>query len=324
MNSETKSTPPNQGSTQPDYSIVIPVYFNEGSLATTMRNLISEVIEKKTELSCEVIFVDDGSGDNSYKELLHLFRTYPQWVKVIKLTRNFGQVSAITAGYRISTGKCVITISADGQDPPELINEMLDIHLAGTEIVIATREDREESKFRILSSRVFYELMRRLSFSNMPVGGFDFFLMGRRPLEAMLKSNEAHPFLQGQVLWTGFPVKFVNYSRKKREVGKSRWSFGKKLTYLLDGVLSYSFFPIRIMSAMGGLAALSGFIYAIVILLDKLVWGNPVKGWAPIMIVLLVVTGVQLLMLGVIGEYLWRTLAQVRQREPYIIQSIHE
>jgi dolichol-phosphate mannosyltransferase len=166
--------------------------------------------------------------------------------------------------------------------------------------------------------------MRRLSFPNMPTGGFDFFLLGRRPLHAVLRNQEAHAFLQGQILWTGYPVTFLRYTRRARKVGKSRWSFGKKLTYLLDGVMSYSFLPIRLMSAAGGIVAISGFLYAVVIFLDRLFWGNPVQGWAPLMIMLLIVSGLQLLMLGIIGEYLWRTLAQTRRREPYLIDSIYE
>jgi len=307
-----------------DYSIVIPVYFNEGSIAKTMDNLKQQVIDRNPELSGEVIFVDDGSGDGSLAELLRVRETYPGLVKVIKLTRNFGQVSALNAGFQKAAGRCVVAISADGQDPVDLINQMLTEFLAGIEVVVATREDREESLFRVWSSRLFYELMRKLSFPNMPAGGFDFFLLGRRPLDAILRNPEAHPFLQGQILWTGYPVKFLRYKRMRREVGKSRWSFGRKLTYLLDGVMSYSFVPIRLMSATGGLVALSGFLYALVILIQRIFWGNPVQGWAPIMIVILIVSGIQLVMLGVIGEYVWRTLAQVRKREPFLIDTIYE
>jgi dolichol-phosphate mannosyltransferase len=307
-----------------DYSVVVPVYYNEGTLTKTMDSLKEYVIDRNREMTCEVIFIDDGSGDDSLNELLRLREKYPDLVKVIKLTRNFGQVNAMTAGFRKASGRCVVAISADGQDPVELINQMLDEFRAGSEIVVATREDRDESMFRIWTSRIFYELMRKMSFPNMPSGGFDFFLLGRRPLDAILHNCDAHPFLQGQILWTGFPVKFLHYIRRQREIGKSRWSFGKKLTYLLDGVMSYSFIPIRLMSVAGGLVAISGFIYALVVLFDRVFWGNPVKGWAPIMIVLLVVSGIQLLMLGIIGEYLWRTLAQVRQRAPYLIDSIYE
>jgi glycosyltransferase involved in cell wall biosynthesis len=306
-----------------DYSIVIPVYYNEGMLETTFEALKETVIDRNQNLCGEVVFVDDGSGDGSLDELLRIRDQFPDLVTIIKLTRNFGQVSAINAGFRNASGRCVIAISADGQDPIDLINQMLGEFLRGTEVVIATREERDESLFRVWTSRFFYKMMKTMSFPNMPAGGFDFFLLGRRALDTILRNQEAHPFIQGQILWTGYPVKFLSYKRVQREIGVSRWSFGKRLTYLLDGVMSYSFLPIRLMSATGALVALSGFLYALVVLLDKLLWGNPVTGWAPLMIVILMLSGIQLLMLGVIGEYVWRTLAQSRQREAYVIDSIY-
>jgi len=308
-----------------DYSIVIPVYYNEGSLEKTMQALQQKVVDANPGRSGEIIFVDDGSGDGSLAELLRLRERYPDCIKIIKFTRNFGQVNALLAGFAYARGKCVVALSADGQDPPELINQMLDeFFRAGVEVVICARQGRDESYMRILASKLFYALMKKLSFPQMPAGGFDYFLLGRRALEKLLDNREAHPFLQGQILWTGFKPKIFYYRRREREIGVSRWSFGKKLTYLLDGVLSYSFVPIRLMSILGALIALSGFIYAVVIIFVKLIWGLPVQGWAPLMVVLLVISGIQLLMLGVIGEYLWRTLAQARNRDPYVIEAVYD
>lgn len=231
----------------PDFSIVIPVYFNEGSLFPTMDALASLVLERSDDLIGEVVFVDDGSKDQSLNELLAIQSRFPYAIRVIKFTRNFGQVSAIRAGLAHSRGRCAIVISADGQDPPELINEMLHGHFTeGKEVVLCSRQDREESPFRKATSNIFYGLMRKLSFPSMPDGGFDFFLLGRRALDEMLSNEEAHPFLQGQILWSGFEAKVIGYTRRERKVGTSRWTFGKKLTYLLDGVLSYSFAPIRL------------------------------------------------------------------------------
>jgi dolichol-phosphate mannosyltransferase len=307
----------------PDCTIIIPVYFNEGSLEATYRALEEQVFARNEE-TFETIFVDDGSGDGSLAELLRIKERASSPVKVVKLTRNFGQVSAIQAGMKLARGRCAVVMSADGQDPPELINTMLEAFRDGNEIVIAARGEREEGWFRNTTSRLFYGLMRRLSFGNMPEGGFDFFLLGRRPIDAMNRNEETHPFLQGQVLWTGYKTHFFEYTRRRRAVGRSRWSFGKKVSYLMDGVMSYSFLPIRWLSMLGGGVALSGFVYAAVILVDRLVNGNPVTGWAPLMIVLLIVSGLQLLMLGMIGEYLWRTLAQARNREAYLVDRIYE
>ena len=171
---------------------------------------------------------------------------------------------------------------------------------------------------------IFYRLIRKLSFPNMPEGGFDYLLLGRRALDLLMRNQEAHPFFQGQILWTGFKTEFLKYHRREREIGKSRWTFGKKITMLIDGVMSYSFVPIRFMSVSGVMVALLGFLYAIVIFIGKLVWGNPVPGMALLPILILVLGGFQLLTLGIIGEYLWRTLAQVRNRDPYVIDAVYD
>lgn len=323
----TEQTPSSLTITQstPDYSCVLPVYFNEGALTNTFNALKEHVIDANPQYIGEIVFVDDGSGDGSLEELRGLREENPGLVRIVKLTRNFGQVAALMAGFSQARGRCIVALSADGQDPVELINEMLrgyfDEHY---EIVIGHREERDESVFRKLTSEVFYSLVRRLSFSNMPVGGFDFFLLGSRAMAVLLRNAESHPFLQGQILWTGFPVKYLSYHRRKREIGSSRWTLGKKITYLIDGVMGYSSLPIRLMSVAGAFIALSGFLYAIFIIATKLIWGSPIQGWAALMVVSLTLGGIQLLMLGVIGEYMWRTLAQARRRDAYVIEEILE
>jgi len=308
-----------------DYSIVVPVYFNEGCLWSTFNTIKQQVVDKNTHLRAELIFVDDGSNDNSLAELLEIRQADPALVKIIKFTRNFGQVQAILAGIRLSTGKCVINISADLQDPPELISQMLSYHFEkGYEIVICSRESREETWFRRFTSQVFYKLMKKLSFPNMPEKGFDFALLGTKVTSLMLRNEEANPFFQGQILWSGYPIKFIPYTRVDRKIGQSRWTLAKKIKSLLDGVMGYSYFPIRMMSTAGAVVAISGFIYALIIFIDFFIRGNPVQGWTPLMIILLLLSGVQMLMLGIIGEYLWRTLDQVKNRPGYIIEQVFD
>jgi dolichol-phosphate mannosyltransferase len=244
----------------------------------------------------------------------------------VKLTRNFGQVSAVWCGYSHSRGQVVVTLSADGQDPAALVNDMLDAHWRdGYEVALCVREERDESKYRVLTSRLFYGLMRKLSFPNMPAGGFDFVSMTRRALRIFLSNREASPFYQGRVLWMGFPPKMIPYRREARRGGKSRWTFGKKLTYLIDGVLSYSFAPLRLMSLIGLFVACGGFLYALLITILRLTDVLPRLGLInPLMVVVLVMGGTQMLMLGIIGEYIWRTLAQSRSRPLYVVDRIYE
>ncbi|MFO7524945.1 MAG: glycosyltransferase family 2 protein [Ignavibacteriaceae bacterium] len=309
-----------------DISVIIPVYYNEGSIRNTFLQ-ISEILKRNKDVKdYEVIFIDDGSEDSSLDEILKLKDTFSsENIKAIKFTKNFGQISAIRAGYSIATGKAVINISADLQDPPSLINKMIEIHLREKyEVVICTREAREESYFRRKTSSIFYKLMRYMSFKNMPEGGFDFVLISDKVKKALLNNSESNPFWQGQILYLGYGIKFIPYTRQKRETGVSRWTFSKKIKYLIDGVLSYSYLPVRLMSLIGLIVSLFGFIYAIVIVIAWYYGNVPFSGYAPIMVLVLVLSGFQMLMLGIIGEYLWRTLDQVRSRPPYIIEKIYE
>lgn len=217
-----------------DYSIIIPVYYNEGCLKPLMQSLTDVVFQKNPRYRGEIIFVDDGSGDNSLEELRQIQKDSTISTTVIQLTRNFGQASALLAGYRHAKGKCVITMSADGQEPPEVVNEMLRAFFEENyEVVICARSSRDESAYRTMTSRLFYYLMRKVSFSDMPKGGFDFWLLSRRASEALVRNADAHPFLQAQILWMGFRTKVISYRRRKRIAGVSRLSFGKKYSAVL-------------------------------------------------------------------------------------------
>ena len=285
---------------------------------------MDEVVAKMQHLTYEFVFIDDGSGDDSLKEILEVKAMNPDNVTALKLTRNFGQVAAFMAGYQMAKGRCIINISADLQDPPSLICDMLNAHFNDEfEIVICKRIAREETYFRRKTSKLFYNLMKKLSFKNMPEGGFDFVLISDKVRNIILSQRESNPFWQGQILWTGFPIKWIPYKRLDRTIGVSRWTFSKKFKYLLDGVLSYSYYPLRLMSSLGLITALAGFVYAFIVLVQYFMGGAPFAGWSPIMIVLLVVSGLQMIMLGIIGEYLWRTLDQTRNRGQFIIEQVY-
>lgn len=326
MDELNKKGKPGQGI---DYSIIIPVYCNEGSLKRTYQILRENVVndENNKGRSYEIVFIDDGSYDGSFNELMELKKEDPGHVKVIKFTRNFGQVSAIRAGMQYAGGQCIINISADLQDPPELINQMIEHYFNDRyHVVIGSRQSRNESFFRRKTANLFYRIIKRISFPEMPPGGFDFFLVSSKVRDLIIKSNEKNPFLQGQILWPGFKIKCIPYQRKKREIGKSKWTFSKKIKYLIDGTMAYSYLPLRMMTVLGIIISGLGFLYALLIFLGKIFGGIPIKGegWAPLMIVVLVLSGFQMLMLGIIGEYLWRTLDQVRARDHYVIEEIYE
>jgi polyisoprenyl-phosphate glycosyltransferase len=308
-----------------DFSIIVPVYCNETSLKELYSRLQIEVIQQNPLKNYEIIFVDDGSYDRSLDVLFQLKKIDPHHLKIIKLTRNFGQLSAILAGYQSARGSCIVNISADLQDPPSLINEMLNACFNEQhDIVICFRKSRDESLFRRLTSALFYKTIKKLSFPDMPVGGFDFFLISHTVKEFILKNLEANAFLQGQLLWLGYKIKYIPYERKRRETGESKWSFSKKIKHLIDGVMSYSYFPLRAMTVTGLIVAVSGFVYAIDIIISRLFGNISLKGWAPLMVTLLILSGIQMIMLGVIGEYLWRTLDQVRNRPLFIVEKIYD
>jgi dolichol-phosphate mannosyltransferase len=305
-----------------DFSLVIPVYHNEGCLIPLTDTIMQEVVSRNPNRTCEIIFIDDGSRDKSLDELLDIRARFPNIVKVIKFSRNFGQNSAIIAGLSHASGKCVIVISADGQDPPVLINDMLKAYFEeGFEIAVCTRKSRGGSLFRSISSRIAYTIIKKLTFPNMPMGGFDYVLLGDRALNVYLRNLDSNSFFQGLILWSGYKIKFIEYHRKERIAGKSAYTIWKMLVNLIDAILAFSYFPIRVMSLTGIIISILGFLYAIDIVWTKIFYGVPVQGWAPIMVVLLVTGGIQILMLGIIGEYIWRILSQGRNRDLFVIDS---
>ena len=304
-------------------SVVIPVYFNAESLAPLWRALEASLATLPGDLDWEVVFVDDGSGDDSYAELARLHHAAPTRVRVARLTRNFGQVAAILAGLHLARGDACVVLSADLQDPPELIPELVRRWNGGSHrIVLATRAAREDGAFARWASRVFYRLMRRYAVPNMPEGGFAFFLVDRRVVDIINQLDEKNTFLQGMILWTGFRPEVIPYTRRRRPHGRSRWSLSRKVKYFVDGFVTYTVAPIRLITLVGLAVSLLSFGYAALILLLRLFWGLPVEGWAPTMISILGLSGVQLVMLGIIGEYLWRNYYETRKLPSYVIDGV--
>jgi dolichol-phosphate mannosyltransferase len=277
-------------------SVVVPVFRNRPTVFATFEGVLAVHEAALPDLDFEMILVDDGSDDGSWDELQRLQQAHPKHVRLLKLARNFGQLSAILAGYEAARGDAIVTLSADLQDPPAVIGQMVDNWRKGSEIVIAHRESRDDDVASTLFSRLAYGIARRAN-PRIPQGGFDYLLLSRRAAHLLLSFKGRHRFFQGDVLWLGLPTTFLPYARQKRPVGRSGWSFAKKFKYFTDLILDSSYLPIRLMSSVGFLTALAGLVYAVVIVFAWFHQSTPFSGWAPIMITQLIVGGLIMMML---------------------------
>lgn len=300
-------------------SFVVAVYHNEGALSKTHEKIRSVFSNELAHHEYEIVFVDDGSKDGSLREILSL-RAQDSRVKVITFTRNFGQMAAMLAGFKEATGDAVINISADLQDPIELIPQMVEKWQEGAETVICYRTDRADTLSAKLFSRFAYGVLR-MSLPQIPPGGFDFVLMDRKVMDAFNAIDVRHRFFQGDLLWTGYRTSFIPYVRLQRTIGKSQYNFGKKLKNFLDAVLDASYLPIRFISLVGIVTSMLGVLYSVNIFFSWLSGDTPFSGWAPIMIAILLVGGLIMVMLGVIGEYVWRINEEVRKRPNYVVRD---
>jgi len=272
------------------------------------------------DLELEVMFVNDGSTDKSWEELLRLKDTYEEQITLLNLSRNFGQLAALFAAFNHIRGDAVICISADLQDPISLMAKMVAYWRNDTEIVVCYRENRTDEPFSQVLSKIVYSIAR-VSYSELPRGGFDYWLMSRKVCELLCSLKGRHNFLQGNLLSVGFSKAFIPYTRMRRAVGKSGYSFGKKLHLAIDYVVDSSYLPIRFMSCVGAFISLSGAIYSVLIGYAWLVHQTPFPGWAPLMIVLMFIGGILMIMLGVIGEYVWRIYDDLKGFPPFIVET---
>lgn len=306
------------------FSIVVPVYFNELNIPHLIPRL-QKLQEKLPGYSLEFIFVDDGSEDNSYELLLEEQKKDSR-IKIIKLSRNFGSMSAMQAGLQYVTGDCAGIIAADLQDPPELFWEMLDKWQQGSKVVMAFREGRKDSKLQTFFSNAYYYLLDAFALKGYPRGGFDLVLVDRQIVDELKQISEKNTNIMNLIFWLGHDRSSIAYMRQKREHGTSRWTFSKKVKLLVDSFVNFSYIPIRFISAVGFITALLSFGYGILVLF---LWcfsvtSVPVRGWASIVALITFLLGLIMIMLGIIGEYLWRILDETRKRPSYIVDKIIE
>jgi len=302
-------------------SIIIPMY-NEESNVPLLRERVGGLIRQADGYDFELILVDDHSSDGG-PGLVKAWADEDEHVRLIRLSRNFGSHAALHAGLTECTGQAAVFLAADLQDPPELVLDMARKWEDGSDVVWAVRAAREGEKVSVkLFSRLYYATLRRLALADMPPQGADFFLLDRRVIDAYLAIPEKNTSIMCMILWMGFKQSFLPYVKEARASGHSKWTLGKKTKLFVDSIVSFSSTPIRLMSILGVLFAFGGFGFAIVVILGRL-FGFVVAGtgYAALMTVLMVGFGFLMLMLGVIGEYLWRAFDEARGRPRFIVEE---
>ncbi len=303
----------------PLITAVVPAYNEEANLAALFERLAA-VAAGLPRYELEFLFVDDGSKDGT-PEILAALHARDHRVKALRFSRNFGSHAACLAGLMEAQGEVMVILAADLQDPPELIPQMLAKLEAGSDIVLAVRDQREDSWLTVKMANLYHRLMRRYAIPAWPPHGADVVMLRRSVRDVLVRWRQKNTSIFAQMLWAGFRQGTVFYRKQRRYAGRSKWSLGKKIKLFVDSFVSFSFTPIRLISYCGMTLAAFGFAYALFIVLNRVFYSRPIQGWSYIMVVLLLVSGVQLLMLGVIGEYLWRVADEVRGAPPFVVRS---
>ena len=305
---------------RPVISVVAPAY-NEEAVLPEFHKRLTAVFDG-LDCDLEIVYVNDGSRDGT-AAVLHALRAQDPRVTLVDLSRNFGKEIAMTAGFDHACGDAVVVIDTDLQDPPELIPEMIRLWRAGNDIVYAQRTAREgESWFKKVTASAFYRLIQRLSRVQIPQDTGDFRLMSRRAVDALLQLREHHRFMKGLFAWVGFPSVALAYRRDPRFAGDTKWNYWKLWNFALEGITSFTTVPLRMASYMGLVISLFAFAYAAYIVYKTLVYGEDVRGYPSLMVVVLLLGGIQLASLGIIGEYLGRMFNETKQRPLYFTQAV--
>ncbi|MDE2422592.1 MAG: glycosyltransferase family 2 protein [Betaproteobacteria bacterium] len=304
----------------PTLSLIVPMH-NEAGNIDHLYHRLKEVLSP-LQLSWEMLCINDGSTDDTLNELLKAQNNYPQ-ITVIDLTRNFGKEAALSAGIDFARGEVAIPIDADLQDPPEIIPQMIDLWHKGFDVVLAKRKSRDGDSFvKRNTAHLFYKLINKLSEVDIPQDTGDFRLITRPVMEALKQLPERRRFMKGLFAWVGFKTAEIEYERPERHAGKTKFNYWKLWNFALEGITSFSDAPLKIASYFGIVISLLSFLYAIKIVIDTLLFGNPVKGYPSLIVAILFFSGVQLIALGIIGEYLGRIYSESKQRPIYLVKNI--
>ena len=306
--------------TNPEISIILPCY-NESEVIGDFFKTIIPILEQ-VNLSYEIVCINDGSKDDTKNKLLEAKQAIPQ-IRIIDFSKNFGKEAAMTAGLDFAEGNCVIPMDCDLQDPPELIPEMVKIWKSGANVVLAKREDRsDDTVAKRVTAGLFYKIFNKLSDLEIPQNVGDYRLMDRKVVEVIKSFPERKRFMKGLFSLAGFEPVYVGYKRPNRLKGQSKWNYWKLWNYALDGVTSFSTFPLKISTYFGLFVTFLAFIRGIWIFSKVLFFGIDVPGYASLMTTLLFFGGVQLISLGIIGEYIGRIYMETKQRPIYTIKEI--
>lgn len=308
-----------------DLSIVVPLYNEEGNVAPLVERIVGIAERLAGVKHYEIVLVNDGSRDGTLAKIREEMARRRDIV-LVNLSRNFGHQIAATAGLDITQGQAVVLMDGDLQDPPELIEQFMERFRAGYDVVYAVRKTRKgESAFKLFTARLFYRTIKRLTNVSIPVDTGDFRLMSRRVVDSLKRSRERHRFLRGMVSWVGYNQIGVEYDREERLSGETKYPLSKMLKFAIDGITSFSDVPLRFASYLGFTVSTAAFIYAIIIIVARLFHlGTPeyARGWASTMVVILFLGGVQLIGIGILGEYIGRISDEVKARPLYLIADI--
>jgi len=303
----------------PEISIIIPIYNEELNINQLYSRLVN-VVKAITE-NYELLFVNDGSKDNSLLLIRNICITDPK-VKYIDLSRNFGHQIAVCAGLDKCVGNSVVIIDADLQDPPELINDLFKKLKEGYEVVYAKRRSRKgEGFFKKYTAKVFYRLLQKITNINIPVDTGDFRIIDRKIVDLLKQMPEQHKYLRGQISWLGFKQTYVEYDRDPRNAGKTGYTFRKMMKFALDGITSFSDFPLKVATIAGFVVSGISFILMLYALYSRFISRNYQPGWTSLMLTVLFIGGIQLIGIGIIGEYISRISTDVKNRPVYVIGS---
>ncbi len=303
-------------------TVVVPVFNEQDVIDVFYQRLVDSM--KDIGIGLEIILVDDGSSDNSSGHIAEL-ASRDDRICVVELSRNFGKEIALTAGLDHANGDAIVIIDADLQDPPELIPVLLQEWQAGYDVVYARRTSRKgDTLLKKITAYIFYRVMQSSSRVTIPVDTGDFRLLSRRALNALLKLREQHRYMKGLFAWIGYSQKEVLYDREARYSGRTKWSYWKLWNLALEGITSFTTAPLRLSTYMGMLTAGASFIFGAYIILQKILFGNPIEGYPSMMTIILFLSGIQLISIGVIGEYLGRMFDETKGRPLYLIKKIRK